>query len=340
MIKLSECMHRFFDHYLPHIKGCSPQTLKVYRDSFSLLLPFAAEHHYLSIDSLCLEHLTAEVILQFLDYLESGCHNTARTRNLRLAALKSFAKMLRLLYPEQRLCAENLLNIPQKRMQKPLIGYLHQDEILKVFEAVDIKTAEGLRDYVMLHLLYDSGARASEVATLNLDYFDHQQKTLAILGKGNRYRQLSLWPISVDLLRLYIAKYRHTPKPLFRHRLFINQRGQEFTRHGINCLCKKYLRLALDPKRLKILNPAHCFRHSCAVNMLRSGAAISDIKNRLGHEHVQSTMVYLHMDLTCKHEVQKKFIEYTRSIMTANRKIEELIDWENKQETLTWLDSL
>ena len=248
--------------------------------------------------------------------------------------------MIRLMYPEQRELADRILSLPQKRTQKPLIGFLSLEEILKVFEAVDLKKKQGLRDYTILHLLHDSGARASEIATLNLDYFDPQKATLAILGKGNRYRQIKLSPKTAQLLSFYIAKYRVTPKPLYRHRLFINQRGEEFTRHGIHSLCQKYLHRALPPKRLKGLSPAHSFRHSCAVNMLCSGASPTDIKNHLGHENINSTMVYLHMNLSRRREVQKKFIEYIQSSLAHDPKIEELIDWENKEETLAWLDSL
>jgi len=339
-VKLSICIHQFFDHYLPQIRGYSAHTVKAYRDAFKLFLPFAADYHRMSIDSLCLDHLCPELILNFLVYLEQECKNTARTRNLRLATLKSFSKMIRFLYPANHQIADRILNIPQKRTQKPLIGFLNQEEILQVFAAVDVRRKDGLRDYCLLHLLYDSGARASEIATLCLDDFDHQQKTISLLGKGNRYRMIELWPITADLINLYIAKYRHPSKPLYRHRLFINQRGEAFTRHGINRLCKKYLSQALTPKRIKQLQPAHCFRHSCAVNMIRSGHPVSDIKNRLGHEHVQSTMVYLHMDLSDKREVQKKFIEYTQTVLSRNEKIEELIGWENKRDTLNWLDSL
>ena len=339
-MKLCTCIHQFFDQYLPRIQGCSKNTVKAYRDTFSRFLPFAAQYHRIKIESLCLEHLSADLILSFLDYLEDEYNNTARTRNLRLATLKSLAKMIRFMYPQKRQIAERILNIPQKRMQRRLVGFLYQEEIIKVFEAVDIKSRQGVRDYCLLHLLYDSGARASEITALNLDYFDYEKTTLAILGKANRYRLIELWPITADLLKLYIANYRQTPKPLYRQRLFINQRGEELTRHGINRLCKKYLSKVLHPKRLKQINPAHSFRHSCAVNMLASGSALSDIKNHLGHENVQSTMVYLHMDLSCKREVQRKFIKYTQSIIKHNPKIDELIDWENKQDTLTWLDSL
>jgi len=340
MMKLSPCIHQFFDHYLPHIKGTSDNTIKAYRDTFKLFLPFAAKYYGIKIRSLRVKHISLDLIIGFLQYLERERKNIPKTRNHRLAALKSFAKMVRFMYPEEREMADTILNIPQKRVQKPLIGFLYQDEILLVFKAVDIKKNEGFRDYTLLHLLYDSGARATEITTLNLDYFNPQQKTLAILGKGNRFRLIQLEPKTTHLLQLYIKKYRITPKPMYQHRLFINQRREELTRHGIYRICKKYLSLALPAKRLKFINPAHSFRHSRAVDMLYRGDSITDIKNHLGHDNIQSTTIYLHLDLNRKRHIQKQFIRYMQSVLTTDPKIEELLHWENKEDLLAWLDSL
>ena len=339
-MKLTECLRQFFDQYLNGLKGASSHTVKTYRDTFTLFLPFAAKYQGCTIGALTVEHLAINLIIDFLDHLETERHNKVITRNLRLAALKSLAKMIRILAPEHRDIAERLLVLPQKRAQKKLIGFLSADEILKVFDVVDLKRKEGLRDYTILHLLFDSGARASEIATLNLDYFDPQKKTLAILGKGNRYRLIDLWPKTVQLLKEYIAKYRVKPKPGYSARLFINQRGEEFTRHGVYSLCKKYLHLALPPNRNKALHTVHSFRHSCAMNMLAAGDALTDIKNRLGHENIQSTMTYLQLNLSRKREVQKRLVEYTQALLPNDQKIEELIDWQNRKETLAWLDSL
>ena len=260
-MKMSTCLNQFFVQYLPRIKGSSQQTIHAYRDAYRLFLPFAADYYQIKIASLRIEHLTVELIIAFLNHLEEKRKNTARTRNLRLVAIKSLAKMIRFMYPQHRQLAQQILNIPQKRMQKKLVGYLYPEEIMDVFNVVDLKKSEGLRDYCLLHLLFDSGARATEIATLNLDYFDGHNQTLAILGKGNRFRQIELWPKTCELLTLYLQKYRSTPKPLYRHRLFINQRGQALTRSGIHRLCQKYLRRALPPKRLKSINAAHSFRH-------------------------------------------------------------------------------
>jgi len=339
-MKLSTCIIAFFDQYLPRIKGSSPRTITSYRDTFALLVPFAAQYHSVKIDSLKLHHLSVDFILAFLNHLEVDRHNSASTRNHRLAAIKSLAKMVRFMYPANRKPAQIILSIPQKRTQKQLIGFLYPDEILKVFQSVPLNKNDGFRDYTLLHLLYDSGARASEAATLNIDYFNPQQHSLAIRGKGNRFRMITLQSKTAQLVKRYIQKYRKTPKPLYTHRLFINQRAKELTRHGIYRICKKYLTKTLNPKRLIHINPAHSFRHSCAVNMLVAGKPISDIKNHLGHDDIQSTMTYLKMDLTRRKSVQKKFIAYMQSKLSDDPKIDALIDWENKEEILKWLDNL
>lgn len=339
-MKLSTCLHQFFDQYLPRITGASDETINSYRQSFTLFLKFAAACQNQAVKDIEIKHITADLIFDFLNHLEEQRKNVARTRNSRLAALKSLAKMIRLIYPEYRKTAEMLLNIPQKRWQKPLIGFLTHDEVLKVFGSVDLKSKDGFRDYTLMHLLYDSGARASELAALKIDYFDPKKRMLAILGKGSRYRRLQLWPKTVALVEQYIKNYRPLPKPLYEDSLFLNQRKESLTRHGIYRICEKYLNKSLSEKKLRFINPVHSFRHSCAVNMLMSGASLTEIKNHLGHEKLGSTMAYLHLDLPKRRDVQKRFIEYTQSNLNNDRKINELIDWKNKEKTLNWLDSL
>jgi site-specific recombinase XerD len=339
-VRLSPFVHQFFDHYLTHIKGVSPYTIEAYRDTFRLFLPFAANYYRIKVKSLRVEHLSSKVIIAFLSELQKGRKNRAKTCNQRLAAIKSFAKMVRLMHPDQRELADTILNIPLKRAQKTLIGFLYEDELLEVFQSVDLKRKEGFRDYVLLHLLYDSGARASEISTLNLDCFNPHHETLVILGKGNRYRLIGLEHKTVQLLNLYIKKYRANPKPLYQNRIFINQRREQLTRHGIYRICTKYLSKALPPKRLTHISPVHSFRHSRAVHMLYSGYPITDIKNRLGHDDIQSTTIYLHLDLTRKRNVQRKFIRYMQSVVSEDQKIDELLQWESKEDIMKWLDSL
>jgi integrase/recombinase XerD len=277
-MRLTSCIYQFFDQYLPHIKGCSPNTVKSYRDMLTLFLPFVAGFHAVKIDSLKPEHLSSEAILAFLNWLESERHNTSRTRNQRLAVLKSLAKMIRFMYPEKRKLAESIIAIPQKRSQRKLIGFLYPQEIFNVFQSVNIIKKDGFRDYTILHLLYDSGARAAEIAELRLNYFDCENRTLAILGKANRYRQIELLPKTTALIDQYITKYRRTPNAFCKAHLFINQRGAAFTRHGINRLCKKYLTRTLSAKRLNLINPAHSFRHYAEFRIMPSSRYVTVLK--------------------------------------------------------------
>lgn len=339
-MRLSSCVHQFFDRYLPQIKGVSPHTIKTYRDVFKLFIPFAADYHGIQITSLSLGHLSPEVILDFLDHIEKERRNSARTRNQRLAAIKSLAKMIRFMYPRQAGRMEKIIAIPQKRTQRQLIGFIYPQEFYKALSAVDLTKAQGLRDYTILQLLFESGARASEIAELKLDYFDAHKRTLAILGKGRRFRQIELSPTTARLIKVYIARCRKQPAEAYRQRLFINKHRRPLTRHGIYRLCRKYLRLALPLKRLKVLNPVHSFRHACAVNMLAAGCSLSDIKNHLGHEDIQSTTVYLQLDLSRRKSIQKKFTSYVKSALVRNAQIEELIDEKEKDEIMEWLDSL
>jgi len=98
--------------------------------------------------------------------------------------------------------------------------------------------------------------------------------------------------------------------------------------------------MTLSPKRLKNINPVHSFRHSCAVNMLADGHSVSDIRNKLGHEDIQSTMVYLHLDLSQRRKIQNRFIQYVQSNVTQDQQLDELIDWQNKDDIMAWLDDL
>ena len=337
---MTSYLHQYFTQYLPMIKGASEQSIKAYKQTFSLFLYFLANHHSIKIKSLKIEHLTVDAVLAFLYHLENDRKNSVQTRNHRLAVIKGLAKMIRFMHPDKKRIAEVLLTIPQKRAQKKVMGFLYPEEIMKVFSAVDLKKKEGMRDFTILHLLYDSGARASEIATLEFGYFDPENETIAVLGKGNRYRLINLCSRTASLISDYITNHRVDPIHLFAHRLFINQRKRGMTRHGINKICRKYLATALPEKRLKGLSPVHCFRHSCAVNMVTAGAPVSDIKNRLGHQSVESTMTYLQLDLSKKREIQNKLMEYMQSKINHDKKIDELIDWKNNAEILAWLDSL
>ena len=163
---------------------------------------------------------------------------------------------------------------------------------------------------------------------------------MAILGKGDRFRLIELENKTVKLLELYISRYRNKPKPLYENRIFINQRAEELTRHGIYRVCKKFLSKTLSPKRLNHINPVHSFRHARAVDLLYRGRDITEIKNRLGHDNLQSTMTYLQLDLNHRRHIQRGFINYMQSVINDDPKIDQLLQWEGDKDILTWLDGL
>ena len=214
------------------------------------------------------------------------------------------------------------------------------DEVLDVFESVNLIRKEGFRDYTILNLLYDAALRASELAELSIESVNQKNETVGVRGKGNKYRLVQIWPRTTQLVGRYLVEHRVVPKPLYRNRLFINQRREGFTRHGIHRICRKYLKKILTEDQLKKMNSAHCFRHSCAVHMLAQVKSISDIKNHLEHEDIKTTMIYLKLDTSRKKEIQERFIEYTKTFLKTETKIDELIDWDNKEDILNWLDSL
>lgn len=142
-MRLSSCLYQYFNEYLPRVKGTSIQSIKSYRQTFSLLLHFLADYHSIKVKSLKIEHLSADAVLSFLYHLETHRKNTVQTRNNRLAVIKSLAKMIRFMYPDKKHIGEVILNIPQKRAQKKLMGFLYPKEVMKVFNAVDLKKKEG-----------------------------------------------------------------------------------------------------------------------------------------------------------------------------------------------------
>jgi site-specific recombinase XerD len=269
-MRLTICVQQFIDHYHFRIKGSSQRTIKAYREALTLFLPFAAKYYSIKVASLSIDHLSLDVILAFLDYLESDRSNAANTRNQRLAVIKSLAKMIRLMYPQNHKVADIILSIPQKKSQKKIVGFLYIEEIFAVYQAVDLKKPLGFRDYTIVHLLADSGARASEVATLNLDYFNPAQKTLSVLGKANKFRFIKLGEKTTDLIKRYITHYRPRPHPIYQHRLFINKQGKSLTRKGIYLLCQKYLSMVLKPTRLELIHPVHSFRHYAEFRIMPS----------------------------------------------------------------------
>ncbi len=288
--------------HLPHEQGASNHTVASYAYSFQLLTCFVADRLGIRPCRIKIEQLTCECILDFLDHLERARGNTARTRNARLAAFKSFFRYLEYRVPTCLDLARQIQAIPIKRFEQALSDSLDRDELQALLDAPDVSTQAGVRDSAMLHLAYTAGLRASELVGLACD--DLRQPhldTVRLTGKGRRERELPLWKETRSVLRDWLAV---RPDSTDRH-LFLNARGAAMSRHGFN----HRLGLHVDTARQTVpsmvnkhITP-HCLRHTCALHILEATGDIRKVSLWLGHASIQSSEIYLRVDLVEKLDV-------------------------------------
>lgn len=304
-----ELLQRFFTAYLTAQRNLSAHTRIGYRNTFRLLLRFLAQHHRRAIDRLTLGSFTPEAILAFLDYLERSRGNTIRTRNVRLAAIRTFVRfvlgqsaVLDFLGSGQRILA-----IPQKNSTKPLLGFMTRDEIAAVLAATDQSTRSGQRDLLLFMLLYNTGARISEA--LQLRARDLRDRIIHLHGKGRRDREVPLWVQTARRLRQWCKVNRIGPEQL----VFTNRLGAPLSHDGVA------FRLALAVRKAATKCPSlhgrritsHTWRHSCAMALLQSGVPLEVIALYLGHANPITTHGYIETDLKMKAECMRRLTEPT-----------------------------
>src|ERR1700688_4557545 len=219
----------FLREYIPSQREMSVQTSNTYAYAFQLLVCFAAERLKTTPSALFIEQLDPTLVLAFLEHLEKSRGNCARTRNSRLAAIKTFFRFLEYRLPTCLDQIRRIRAIPVKKTDETIIGYLNREEIQALLDAPDPSCRHGLRDRAMLHLAFVGGLRVSELIGLNLvDLAFHPQPTVHVMGKGRRERVLPLWKETVTVLRDWL-KVRGEPKATA---LFLNARGDVMTRSG------------------------------------------------------------------------------------------------------------
>ena len=229
MTELAPCLSAFLREHLPRQRNASRHTVASYADSFMLLIGFAAERLGIRPGALTVEHLSTELLFAFLDYLEARRHNTTSTRNVRLAAIKSFFRYLEYRVPSCLDMAQQVNAMPMKRHNVTAVAHLEREVIRVLIDAPDPATAAGRRDRAMLHLGYAAGLRVSElisvmVADLGYPHLD----TVRVTGKGRRQRILPLWKETRTVIRDWLAV-----RPACRSdHLFLNARGGAMSRHG------------------------------------------------------------------------------------------------------------
>jgi site-specific recombinase XerD len=288
--------------YLVGERNLARNTQKSYRDALRQFLPFIARAAHRRIERLRVEDASPTHTRAFLRDLEKTRRCGIATRNQRLAAIHSLASFIALHSPEHVEWSRQIQAIGSKKVARPLIGYLEKDELDALLNAPDQRTAQGRRDYAVLLFLYNTGARADEVAQVRIGDLDlgavssRDGSSVVLRGKGNKSRRCPLWRKTVDELRSLIERRAAT------EHVFLNRRGQPLTRFGIHALVERYAtRVATKmPCVAKKRVSPHTIRHTTATHLLRSGVDINTIRAWLGHVCLSTTNVYAEVDLKMK----------------------------------------
>jgi site-specific recombinase XerD len=257
-----------------------------------LLLQFAAERCRRSVDQLVIEDLTAPVVLEFLADLETSRGNTIRTRHSRLAAVQTFFRYLAGREPALAATCSPVLAVPAKKALRPLLGYLSEQELGHLLAQIDRLAKRGERDYVLLSILYDTGARIQELLDLTpRDFHLESPPFVCVRGKGRRERLCPLLPQSARLVRQFLSaqgRQLNDQQPFLQ-----NGRGGRLGRHGARYILLKYLRRATPamPTLGRVGISPHTMRHTKAMHLLQSGVPLVMVKDFLGHIDMKSTEV-------------------------------------------------
>jgi site-specific recombinase XerD len=301
MTALAPTLEAYFTQRLIGQRQASPNTVAAYRDAWRLLLGYAAQHVGKQPYQLDIADLDSVLIGEFLNHLETQRHNSTRTRNARLAAIRSFFSFAALRHPEHAELIARVMAIPSKRCERAMVTYLDDTEADALADSPSTDTWTGRRDHALLVLALQTGLRVSEL--IGLRNHDIELRTGACVrywGKGRKQRATPLRPETVKVLRPWIKERGGQPDDP----LFPTSRGAPLTRHAVTAIIAKHATTAA--RRHKSLTDKnvtpHVLRHSCAMRLLRSGVDRAVLALWLGHEQLQTTNIYMHGDLTIKQQ--------------------------------------
>ncbi len=328
---LGPWIRRFLLEYVVNERNLARNTQLSSRDTLRLLLPFVSEAIRQPLDQLAIDQLSPPLVQQFLGHLEQQRGCTVATRHVRLAAIHALARFIALHSPEHVAWCGELRAIPFKKTASSPLAYLDKAEMDALLEAPHRQTAQGLRDYVLLLFLYNTGARASEAAQVTVaDLSLTSPPSVRLVGKGHRVRHCPLWMKTAQSLTPLIMN-RARSEPVFR-----NRRQQPITRFGIRALVQRTVATAsqhLPSLRDKLISP-HTIRHTTAVHLLRAGVDINTIRAWLGHVSLDTTNIYAEVDL----EMKAKALARCDVPSDADETNE--TDWHNDPELMAFLQAL
>ena len=315
MSALAAALQTFFTDRLRRQRQASQHTVAAYRDTLRLLLIYATERHGIAPSKLSIDDLDAPLIGGFLDHLEQQRANSVRTRNARLAAIRSLFRYMALRHPEHAAVIERVLAIPPKRCEHSLVTFLTAAELDALLAAPDRATWTGRRDHALLALAAQTGLRVSELIGLRCsDVHLGIGAHVSCVGKGRKQRITPLTAAVVAILRVWLAERAgQAAQPLVATRT-----GRVLSRDALERRLAKHVAIAraacpsLRPKSISI----HVLRHTAAMRLLHAGVDTSVIALWLGHEQVETTQIYLHADLALK---ERALARTTPANTTAGR---------------------
>lgn len=295
MTPLAPHVTAFFRQRLPVERGASCHTSDSYAYAFKLLLEYASKRLRVPPSALHLEQIDAHLIVDFLNHLETSRGNRPSSRNVRLAAIKSFMHFMEFREPGAVEQIRRILAIPPKKSETRLVRHLTVEEIQAILNAPDPSGWDGLRDRAMLHLCFAAGLRVSELVGLQIrDVTLQPQASILVHGKGRRERCLPLWKATTAALRAWLGIRGAVPAP----EVFVSARGHYLTRSGFEYILAKHAETAarfcpsLAGKRVS----PHVLRHTCALTVLQATKDLRKVSLWLGHAHMQTTEMYTRAD--------------------------------------------
>lgn len=328
----------FLGRYLPGEKNVSPNTIESYAVTFKLLLIFCEQEKKIRPERLSLSLITHGLVLEFLNWLESERHCSATTRNQRLVALHSFFRYVQKQSPENLYEIQKILNIPNKKCAKTIVPFLTGGEMQILLSKPDTATAGGMRDLVLLVVLYDSAARVQELIDLKVkDIRLSNPAVITLHGKGNKTRQVPIIGKTKDLLTAYLLHRTSKNGGISNgdQYVFVNQKKQHLSRWGISYIINKYVELAEHEAGFNLQFPVtpHVFRHSKSVHLLQSGVNLVYIRDFLGHCDCCTTEIYARADT----EMKRKAIEAAYNDILPSK---DLPNWADDDNLMGFLNSL
>ena len=287
--------------------NASANTCESYAYAFKLLLEYAAHRLKTQPAKLYLEQIDAPLLVDFLGYLEASRGNGANSRNVRLAAIKSFMRFMQYRQPSALQQIQRVMAIPMKKAETRMVKHLTVQEMQAILDAPDPRHRDGIRDRAMLHLCFAAGLRVSELMGLRLQDLNlHPSANVLVHGKGRKERCLPLWKQTATAMRAWLDVRGKVSGEI----LFVNARDKVMTRSGFEYILSKHARTAaitcptLSQKRVS----PHVLRHTCALTVLQATKDLRKVSLWLGHASIQTTEIYTTTDPSVKLEALEAMI--------------------------------